>query len=126
MPKYKDGTPAEIGDLVKGKPFNTSREVVGEIVVITSMLEGCNIVVAFAEVVHDVPEFLAKKYCEVSLKMTAPKAVIPCAEMWHGKAIVPCADYGSAKDFELVHRPLKAARQEAQPERPAAKVMSAR
>jgi len=47
---YKDGTPAAIGDKVKGKPYNTIGEVVGEMVSITPGSDSCNCIVAFVEV----------------------------------------------------------------------------
>jgi hypothetical protein len=49
MPHYADGTPAEIGDLVKGKPYNTDREIVGTLMQVTEGTETCNCIVAFAE-----------------------------------------------------------------------------
>jgi hypothetical protein len=49
MLHYKDGTPAQVGDLVKGKPYDTHHEVVGEIVSITPSAEGCNCQIAFVE-----------------------------------------------------------------------------
>jgi len=48
---YKDGTIATIGDVVKGKPYNTDREVVGVMISITSGSDSCNCKVAFLEVV---------------------------------------------------------------------------
>ena len=58
MAHYKDGSPAQVGDLVKGKPYNTPREIVGDIVSITSGTETCNCQVAFAERVHpEAPDF---------------------------------------------------------------------
>lgn len=48
MPHYKDGTPAEVGDFVKGKPYNTDHEIVGTLVQITEGTESCNCMVAFA------------------------------------------------------------------------------
>ena len=50
MPHYADGTPAKIGDKVKGKPYNTPDEVIGEIVSITPNSETCNCIVAFTHV----------------------------------------------------------------------------
>jgi hypothetical protein len=49
MPHYKDGRPAFVGDFVKGKPYNTNHEVVGEVVSITPGTETCNCQVAFVE-----------------------------------------------------------------------------
>ena len=50
MPHYKDGTEAKVGDVVKGKPYNTPCEVVGTVVQITPGSESCNLVVAFTHV----------------------------------------------------------------------------
>lgn len=48
MPHYKDGTPAEIGDHVRGVPYNTKgAEVVGTLVQITEGCDSCNCIVAF-------------------------------------------------------------------------------
>lgn len=56
MPHYKDGTPAEVGDFVKGKPYNTPNEIVGQIVQITEGTESCNCIVAFTAVTAlDIP-----------------------------------------------------------------------
>ena len=35
MPYYKDGTPAAVGDCVKGKPYNLDHEIIGTLVQIT-------------------------------------------------------------------------------------------
>lgn len=48
MPHYEDGTPAQLGDIVQGKPYNTPYEVVGPVVSITPDVEACNCQVAFA------------------------------------------------------------------------------
>lgn len=47
MPHYKDGTAAKVGDVIKGKPYNTPHEVVGVVVGITPDSESCNLRVAF-------------------------------------------------------------------------------
>jgi hypothetical protein len=50
MPHYKDGTPAEIGDFVKGVPYNNGgKEIVGTMVQITEGTESCNCIVAFVD-----------------------------------------------------------------------------
>ncbi len=51
MPHYKDGTPASLGDTVKGRPYNTPREVIGTVVGITPSMDTCNLEVAFMELV---------------------------------------------------------------------------
>lgn len=89
MPHYKDGTEAMVGDLVKGKPYNTAREVVGEIVQITPGAESCNCVVAFAETSELGSEELSAGHYT-----------------FHGNArrvrVAPKYDYGETKAFEKV------------------------
>lgn len=53
MPHYKNGEVAQVGDKVKGKPYNTPHEVDGRIIKITSEGEECNCIVAFAELKED-------------------------------------------------------------------------
>ena len=48
MPHYADGTLAQVGDLVAGKPYNTKHEVIGQVMQVTPG-ESCNLIVAFAE-----------------------------------------------------------------------------
>lgn len=48
MPHYKDGTRAQLGDLVKGKTYNTDHEIVGIVIQIFEA-ERCNCEVAFAK-----------------------------------------------------------------------------
>lgn len=47
MPHYKDGTEAQLNDVIKGKPYNTPHEVVGVVVGITPSTESCNLRVMF-------------------------------------------------------------------------------
>jgi hypothetical protein len=42
MPHYKDGSPAQIGDIVRGKPYNTCDDVLGEVISITPGTEVCD------------------------------------------------------------------------------------
>jgi hypothetical protein len=48
MPHYADGTEANLGDHVKGKPYNTPHEVTGVVVGIVRDSDTCNLRVAFA------------------------------------------------------------------------------
>ena len=48
MPHYKDGSPAKVGDMVRGKPYNTPHEVTGVVTLVTPGQESCNLKVAFA------------------------------------------------------------------------------
>jgi hypothetical protein len=42
MPHYKDGTPAAIGDIVKGKQYDSGPEVRGVVVGISPSSDTCN------------------------------------------------------------------------------------
>ena len=45
MPHYKDGTPAQIGDAVRGKGYNLPDEFTGIVVNIKPGQEACNVTV---------------------------------------------------------------------------------
>jgi hypothetical protein len=47
MPHYADGTEVNLGDHVKGKPYNTPHEVTGVVVGLVRDSESCNLRVAF-------------------------------------------------------------------------------
>lgn len=47
MPHYKDGTESKVGDVAKGKPYNTDHEVIG-VVVDVRPGDACNLSIAFA------------------------------------------------------------------------------
>lgn len=55
MPHYKDGSPATVGDFVRGIPYNTKnekgepREICGLLVSITEDQNQCNCMIAFVE-----------------------------------------------------------------------------
>lgn len=42
MPHYKDGTEAHVGDVVRGKTYNKSEEVVGVLIEVTPGSSTCN------------------------------------------------------------------------------------
>jgi len=46
MPHYKDGTPAQVGDLVKGRGYNIKHEIIGKVVRVQRGAEHCNLEVA--------------------------------------------------------------------------------
>jgi hypothetical protein len=48
MPHYKDGTPAQPGDLVVGRGYNVSYQISGVVVGVTPGANTCNIQVAHA------------------------------------------------------------------------------
>jgi len=55
MPHLRNGDPAHLGDVVRGRPYNAKdstgnlREVVGTIVSITPGIESCNCTIAWIE-----------------------------------------------------------------------------
>jgi len=56
MPHYKDGTPAKVGDVVRGKGYNVKgpdgqlKEITGVVVHINPGSESCNLQVEFVEI----------------------------------------------------------------------------
>ncbi len=46
MPHYKNGTPAGVGDIVKGKGFNIPHEIIGKVLEIVEGSDACNLHVA--------------------------------------------------------------------------------
>lgn len=91
MPHYRDGTEAKIGDVARGKPYNTEHEVTGVVVGITPDSDACNLRIAFAK--------------------PASKVQLTGATVFHDGGDAPPVfveldrDYGETADFELVHRP---------------------
>lgn len=45
MPRYKDGSPAQAGDIVRGRGYNVPHEVVGRVMRVT-VNSHCNLTVA--------------------------------------------------------------------------------
>lgn len=98
MPHYADGTLAQIGDKVKGKPYNTPHEVVGEIVDIISISgqETCNCVVAFLSI------FDLKDLIEKGLPRY-PAALMPVkGSDGVDRGLVPVTDYGETRAFTKI------------------------
>jgi hypothetical protein len=46
MPHYKSGTPAAIGDIVKGRGYNIPHEIIGKVLAINQDSDTCNLTVA--------------------------------------------------------------------------------
>jgi hypothetical protein len=92
MPHYKDGTPAQVGDLVKGKPYNTPREIVGEVISVTPGSESCNCMVAFVEVLPD----------GSPIPLGPVSAYVAQASDGRKVVLIPKTDYGETKAFEKV------------------------
>jgi hypothetical protein len=93
MPHYVDGTLAKVGDIIRGKPYNFGKEVVGEVLQIVQA-ETCNLVVGF----------LATKRSE-----TAPKDGPGQTSFQPNEGLridlEPRYDYGETKAFALISRP---------------------
>jgi hypothetical protein len=53
VPHYADGTPAAVGDKVRGTVYNNPGEIEGVIVAITSEGEACNCKVVFSKLIED-------------------------------------------------------------------------
>jgi len=90
MPHYKDGTPAQIGDLVKGKPYNTPREIVGQMISITPGSESCNCLIAFVEVLSG------------GFPVGPLSAYVAQGSDGRKVLVIPRTDYGETKAFEKV------------------------
>ena len=87
MPHYKDGTLAQRGDIVRGKPLCAPHEVIGQVITVTPGAETCNVTVAFIGLFNTPLVRLA----------------FPTGD--GGYAVVSAAtDIGHARDFELVAR----------------------
>ena len=46
MPHYKNGTPAGVGDIVKGKGYNVPHEIIGKVLEVSEKSDTCNLTVA--------------------------------------------------------------------------------
>jgi hypothetical protein len=90
MPHYKDGTLAKDGDVVKGKPYNTPREVIGVIAAINPGVDTCNCLVFFPEMV-DVNQVASYE----SARLIIGHDGVP-------KAYVLKSDYGEVRAFEKI------------------------
>ena len=95
MPHYKDGTQAEIGDFVKGKPYNTPHEVAGTLVSITQThrSDTCNCIIAFIK-----EQVIDENYYPEGEK---PIQAIRCNDgiMRFFKMVM---DWGQVNDFEKI------------------------
>jgi hypothetical protein len=108
---YKDGQKAELGDLVKGRPYNTPREVVGEVLGLIPGVSACNLRVGFLEARR------LERAPDGSMVLRAgqlerPRMALGGHDLWSGSAseLEPPAacwtsvDYGSTAEFELIAR----------------------
>ena len=99
MPHYADGTPAEVGDLVRGKTYNYATEVVGTVIHISPGTEQCNCQVAFCDV-RPAESLLAAYGGPIGAFVSS----VSTGEGVKQVAVVPRVDYGETKAFSLVSR----------------------
>lgn len=121
MPHYKDGTKAEVGDHVVGKPYNTDHEVAGTVVSISPGADSCNLMVEYIEslpIAHEIDEEGRVRIPNEVLSAYGARAKNACAfergdirltaeHMTKGAPHIRyiCRDYGEVKAFTLVARP---------------------
>jgi len=92
---YKDGTPAAVGDQIKGKPYNTDHEIVGIMTSITPGADSCNCKVAFVEV-KNLDEVIIGSQGILSCDLSKSTPENPIGEK---KLIILREDYGQCSDF---------------------------
>lgn len=97
MPHYADGTPAQVGDRVIGKPYNTPHEVFGEVLQITPNSETCNLIVAFTEL-----KPLSQEEMTTIQRHLAGQAVCIGTNEQKYFLITSRYDYGETKAFHKV------------------------
>jgi hypothetical protein len=106
MPHYADGSPAQLGDVVMGKPYNTPEVIVGKIVSITPGVESCNCQVAFLELIENFTEFIAKQPSPIVFA----KAQRNNGDgTWTTVGLLPRTDYGETRAFRKIEPAVAAA-----------------
>lgn len=96
---YKDGTPAKLGDLVKGTGYNVKHEIQG---VVTGLKaeDSCNISIA-----HLVPIVFPQTGCLVGTGSSTEIGPDNVKKYVTTSALLTInTEYGEAKNFELVNR----------------------
>jgi len=110
MPHYRDGTPAQIGDLVRGTGYNVKhadgsrRVIVGHLMQLTQA-ESCNVQVAYTSV-----EWLPAEFRLPDFKsfVEAPGVLVRAFSTPEGTRFARVhvsIEYGQADEFELIERP---------------------
>lgn len=85
MPHYRDGTPAKIGDVVKGRGYNVPHEIIGKVV---NVREGDSCTLSVAYVGENCP-------------LIAPLGTDP-AMPHSGVRAQADIEYGDTKGFEKI------------------------
>lgn len=98
---YKDGTPAQHGDIVRGKGYNIPYEVIGPVIGLVPGTDSCNIrvaVIKFRELEPAGKSKLGGAYATAGLffRNNADEPTYHCE---------PQVEYGTCAEFELIHRP---------------------
>lgn len=98
---YKDGTEAQVGDYVKGVPYNTGGEVVvGRITHLTAGTDSCNLQLLYVE------EQITDRYGWFTAFYTATGvSQLGSYDPSPVRPFILKLDYGQCNHFELVHRP---------------------
>ncbi|MGD0263554.1 MAG: hypothetical protein ABSD47_01205 [Candidatus Methylomirabilota bacterium] len=106
MPHYKDGTLAQVGDIVKGKGYNVKgpdgelKEIVGQVLEITPMATRCNVVLAYFKQ-KDLGTIDTFKYPDGDFFPKGPGVLVTYNDKSY-KAIVAAVELGQADQFEKI------------------------
>lgn len=102
MPHYKDGTPAQIGDVARGKGYNYPYEVQGIVTRVVPDTGSCDITVSLPK--HGFPIDPAAVQAAQFAVNLQPGAV---TKLDDGRLLPVSldAEHGTCADFELVYRP---------------------
>jgi hypothetical protein len=103
MPHYKDGTVAQVGDVVKGKGYNVRgadgqlKEIVGTVADITPGADSCNVKVAYVEVIDLADECIMRRP-----DLFAPASGVVVSSRANGETIAVklSIEYGQTDHFE--------------------------
>lgn len=87
MPHYKDGTEANVGDLVKGRGYNVPHEIIGRVVNVRPG-ESCTLSVAYVGI-------KTKIFFEMCKDKDVGRPFEPCT-------VVADIEYGDTKGFEKI------------------------
>lgn len=110
MPHYQDGTPARVGDVVRGKGYNVRgpdgqlREIIATVLQVTPGSDHCNVQLAYLDVVE-----LAADVRLPQCEHFEPKGLLHSDYHTDPKAprhrlVRARLEYGEAGHFTLVHR----------------------
>lgn len=101
MPHYKDGTPAELGDVVRGKGYNLKdkdgelREIVGTIIDVLPGVSSCNVRLLVTEL-HELPaDYVVGK----PHPFVPTNAYLLPGQSKYGQLVL---EYGQADHFEKI------------------------